>query len=205
MKSNEILTKAKAYVGVYAYWYGGKGERCTAALLNRLATAYPSVYTSAYKQKCNADIKAGKYCIDCSGLVCASYGVSHRGTEQFGQIWQVWTGDPKDGMILYKKGHCGIYCNGYVIEARGKDYGVTSNRKYQVADWQKIYYSTAVDYGEGEKMKRTAKEYLTCAINVIAGAYASGETRKAKVKAEGYDYDVVQLIVNAALMGEKKK
>ena len=204
MVASEIITKAMAYVGVYAYWYGGKGQKCTVSLLNRLARAYPSVYTSAYIAKCQADIKNGKYCIDCSGLVCASYGVAHRGTEQFSVIWKTWTGTPKNGMILYKKGHCGIYNNGYVIEARGKDYGVTSTRVYKASDWTRVYYSTTVDYEEGQEMKRTAREYLTCAMNVIAGAYASGETRKAKVKSEGYDYDIVQSLVNTALKGASK-
>lgn len=204
MVASEIITKAMSYVGVYAYWYGGKGERCSVSLLNRLSGAYPSVYTSAYITKCQADIKSGKYCIDCSGLVCSAYGVAHRGTEQFSVIWKTWKGTPKNGMILYRKGHCGIYNNGYVIEARGKDFGVTSTRVYKVSDWTRVYYSTAVDYDEGEEMKRTAKEYLTCAMNVIAGAYASGETRKARVKSEGYDYDIVQSLVNTALKGASK-
>lgn len=203
MTAEEIITRAKKYVGVYVYWYGGKGERCNAALLNRLATAYPSIYTEAYIAKCKEDINAGKYCIDCSGLVCACYGIAHRGTEQFGQVFNIWTGEPKNGMILYRKGHCGIYYNGRVIEARGKAYGVTAGRVFSKSDWTRIYYSTAVDYTGGQEMKRTAKEYLTCAINVIAGAYATGESRKKKIGAEGYDYNIVQALVNYALKGEK--
>lgn len=204
MKSSEIITKAKKYVGIYAYWYGGKGQLCSSALLNQLASLYPSIYTSTYITKCKKDIDAGKYCIDCSGLVCACYGIAHRGTEQFAQVFNEWTDAPLNGMVLYRKGHCGIYCDGYVIEARGKDYGVTMSRPYVKTSWTKIYYSSAVDYSAGQETKRTAKEYLTCAINVIAGAYASGETRKAKVKAEGYDYDIVQTLVNNALKGEKQ-
>lgn len=202
MVASDIITKAKSYVGTYVYWYGGKGEKCTTALLSTLSKLYPNVYTTAYKALCNSDIREGKHCIDCSGLVCACYNVPMVGTAQFDKYFKTYTGEIKNGMIVWRTGHTGIYYHGYVIEARGKMYGVTQNRKYKASEWTKVYYKEGVDYGMAKK--RTAKEYLTCAQNVIIGAYGTGEIRKAAVNSDGYDYEIVQQIVNLAVKGGNK-
>lgn len=48
--------------------------------------------------------------------------------------------------------------------------------------------------------KKTAKEI---AAEVMAGKWGSGADRKRRLEAAGYDYDEVQDIVNAALLGKK--
>lgn len=40
---------------------------------------------------------------------------------------------------------------------------------------------------------------FTAALLVISGYYGNGDDRKAKLKADGYDYSTVQKIVNAIL------
>lgn len=44
-------------------------------------------------------------------------------------------------------------------------------------------------------------KYEKAADEVIAGKYGNGRTRKAKLTAAGYDYDLVQTIVNVKLGG----
>lgn len=193
----DIIRKALPMVGTYAYWYGGKGEKCSASLLGTLSKLYPNIYTTAYLAACKQDIKKGLYCIDCSGLVCQAYDVPMVGTTQFDKYFTKWYDIPKNGMIVWQQNHTGLYYNGYVIEARGKNYGVTKNRKYNAKEWSRIYYMKGVSYG----MNRTAIEYLKCAENVIIGNYENGDERRQKVEDEGYDYKIVQKIVNAAMEG----
>lgn len=181
----------------YAYWYGGKGQKCTEKLLYEMASLYPSIYTTAYKEKCQEDIKAGKKCIDCSGLVCKAYEIDDIGTYQMvtDARLTIWDGAPKNGMIVWRWTHCGIYTDGYVIEARGKSYGVTTTRKYKSSDWQRIYYMSAVNYDT----EKTPTQILQAAIDVIAGKYGVGNERVNALKKAGYNADKVQKIVNEVL------
>ena len=200
MTGNDICKKALTYKG-YAYWYGGKGQKCTYALLITLSKLYPSIYTPQYCEKCKADIKAGRKCIDCSGLVCHCYGVPDVGTMQFDKYFTKYSGHPVNGMIVWRAAHTGIYCDGKIYEARGKDYGVTYSRLYCASDWQRVYYKKDVSYKEGnmKKVSKTPTDYLNAAIRVLSGFYGTGEARKAHVKSAGFDYEKLQKIVNAAL------
>lgn len=193
----------------YVYWYGGSGQKCSYALLNTLSRLYPGIYTTTYKQKCVADIKNGKYCIDCSGFACKASGLPHYSTYQmtydshFIQLKD--KSKIKNGMIVWRPTHCGIYYNGevittvsgeYVIEARGIDYDITTTRKYRDTDWDRIYYVRGINYNSIEKLD---DDYDYAARMVIAGKYGNGETRKKKLQAEGFDYKRVQALVNEKL------
>lgn len=147
MKNTDIITKAKSLIdGKHCYWYGGKNNKCTQALLDSLSKAYPKVYTKKYIAKCKKDIEAGYTCIDCSGLVCYAYGVSWYGTSQFGKVFKT-TKELKDGMIVWRSGHCGIYAGGTVIEAKGIDSDIVIS-PYKVNEWKRFYYLDGVDYGK---------------------------------------------------------
>lgn len=194
----------------YVYWYGGSGEKCTTTLLNRLARLYPSVYTATYKAKCQIDIKNGKYCIDCSGFVCKASGLPHYSTYQMmtnTHFRQVNKSDIKNGMIVWRPTHCGIYYNGdvittvngeYIIEARGIDYDITTTRKYKASEWTRVYKVDGIDYNSIEKLD---DEYDYAARMVIQGKYGNGAERKKKLEAAGYDYSRVQALVNQILRG----
>lgn len=194
MTANQIVVRALNCIN-YVYWYGGKGERCTNALLDRLSKAYPGIYNTTYINKCKQDIANNKYCIDCSGLVCKAYGVDNVSTYGFQNIFKEWEGEPLNGMIVWRWTHCGIYYNGHVIEARGIDYDVTVTRLYNKSDWQRIYYLPSVTYTSKAK---TPLEYLKVAVEVVTGKYGNGDTRTEKLKTEGYDPDKVQNIINLA-------
>lgn len=193
MTGNDIVVKALKCIN-YVYWYGGKGQKCTTKLLNQLAGLYPSIYTADYIAKCKQDIKDKKTCIDCSGLVCKAYGVDQVGTYSFPKIFKEWSGTPLNGMIVWRWTHTGIYYNGHVIEARGVDYDVTTTRIYRRADWQRIYYKEGVTY----MGTHNPLEYLKKAVEVANGNYGNGDARVAKLKAENYDPEKIQAIINEA-------
>lgn len=204
MKGEDICKAALDMIdsGKWVYWYGAKGQKCTADLLFKLAAANQSVYTTSYVSACLKDIKAGKSATDCSGFVSMLYGWGGLGTYTIKAQADVhtYTGTPKNGMMLWKKTHIGIYYNGKVLEARGKAYGLTKTRDYKKSDWEAVLYVDGYDYEIA-----TAKK-ITAAIvkGVIAGKYGNGQARVDALKAAGYTDEQVQEIqkrVNEKLKG----
>lgn len=201
----------------YVYWYGGSGEKCTYELLDRFARLYPSVYTDTYKSKCKQDVLNGKYCIDCSGFVCKASGLPHYSTYAMATSNAFYEGNkevPKNGAIVWNWTHCGLYYDGRVIEglafgkvieARGVDSDICTDRIYNSANWQRVYYVAGINYDALEapavKQAHTAAEYCIIAAEVISGKLGNGAARIANVHKMGYDYDRVQKIVNVAVRG----
>lgn len=203
MNSDDIIAKARAFTNpVYVYWYGGKNNICSINLLNELKKLYPSVYKPSYVAACKLDIQQHKRCIDCSGLVCASYNKPMVGTSQFDKYFTVYKGSPVDGMIVWRKNHCGIYYNGKIIEARGRWAGITATRPYVKSYWSKIYYDANVTY-ISLKSGSKVNNYNKVVKDVIAGKYGNGQERKDKLTKAGYDPDIIQKLVNNALAAQK--
>ena len=201
MTGDEIARRALEYRNC-VYWYGAKGQPCTVNLLSQLSCMYPGMYTLTYKRKCLEDIEKHKTAIDCSGLVCKAYGIDQISTYKMPEVFTQFNGVPANGMVVWNKSHVGIYFNGRIIEARGIDYDVTTNRKYRAKDWARIYIMRGVDYGGS--VERSALEYLQAAIDTIAGKYGNGSRRKEIVVSFGYNYDKLQNIINAAYAKENK-
>lgn len=194
MTGDDICRKALSYK-TYVYWYGAKGQKCTQALLNQLASQYPGIYTVPYVRKCRDDILQKRQAIDCSGLVCKSYGIKDVSTYGMPALFRECHGTPANGMICWRTSHCGIYYNGKVIEARGIDYDVTDTRAYKPENWEKVLYMPEVVYSTGKK-ERSPQEYLLACERVLAGTYGNGSERQAKLTAEGYSYNKIQQIIN---------
>lgn len=131
----------------FVYWFGGKGQKCTQSLLNTLSNLYPNIYTKIYINKCKEDIKKGKYCIDCSGLVCKAYEIKDLGSYQLMEKYKkIPVKECKSGMILWRKGHVAIALdNNFMIEAKGIDYDVKIS-KYKDTDFIYALYTDDVDY-----------------------------------------------------------
>lgn len=202
MTGQEIVNRAFRYKN-FVYWYGAKGQKCTDALLQQLSRLYPNIYTASYIAKCRKDIANYRWAVDCSGLVCLAYGIDQIGTSQMLGPFKVWHYSPLTGMVCWRAGHCGIYYHGAVIEARGVDYDITASRKYDPKDWEKILYMPDVEYTGNMGKIRTVYEYLQAASEVLQGVYGTGEDRKKKLQAAGFNYQRVQNIVNAALKEDK--
>lgn len=194
---------AIAKSGLYVYWYGAKNQKCTADLLFKLAAAYPSVYTTSYVNSCLQDIKAGKVATDCSGLVSKVYGWGGLGTYTIKARSDVheWKKTPRNGMMVWKPTHIGIYYNGKVIEARGHWYGLTYNREYKASDWSAVLYVDGYTYSNPDAKKRITDTVVNA---VIAGKYGNGNARKTALIAAGYTAEQVEQIqqkVNEKLKG----
>lgn len=139
--ADEIVSRAKS-LNSFKYWYGGDGRIATKALADSLKESYPSIWTSSYYDKAMADI--GKRVGDCSYLVNYAYGIASPGnhgpgTSQYQSRWPRWAGQPKNGMILWRSGHTGIYSDGKSIELVGIDYDYQENI-YKPGSWSAILY-----------------------------------------------------------------
>ena len=118
-----------AYKAAWVYWYGTCGYKCTESLYNAKAKQYPSHYM--------ADIRAGKMCADCVGLIKAFFWMSGDPTgknvyksnncpdvsadgmiklcQETGPISTI---PDVPGLLVWKSGHIGVYIgNGYFIHA----------------------------------------------------------------------------------------
>lgn len=182
----------------YCYWYGGKYEKCTQALLNRLSKQYPNIYTQSYINKCRKDIQNNLICIDCSGLVCKCLSIPNIGTEQFASHlaeYKPTIYNLPEGIVCYRKGHCGIIYHGKVLQARGVDYDIVLT-KYNRSDWTKYYYLPSL-YSEMTNKGSTADKFGVVVKQVIAGRYGNGDTRTAKLKQEGYSEKSISQIQGA--------
>lgn len=200
MTGNDIIKNALLYKNC-VYWYGAKGEQCTYKLLNILSALYPGIYTTTYKQKCMIDIRNGEHAIDCSGLVCRAYGISSMSTYDMPKHFTEYTGPIKNGMIVWKQEHVGLYYNGMVLEARGIDYDITDTRTYKKSDWERVYISPYVNYDSD--MEHTPIDYLKTAIDVMQGIYGNGTMRKNLLEKRGFNYEKIQSIINIAMEVKK--
>ena len=196
MTGNDIIKNALWYRN-YVYWYGAKGEECTYKLLNTLSTMYPGIYTTTYKQKCMIDIRNGKHAIDCSGLVCRAYGISNISTYEMPKHFTEYNGPIKNGMIVWRHEHVGLYYNGMVLEARGIDYDITDTRTYKKSDWECVYIKPDVNYDAD--MDHTPIDYLKTAIDVMQGIYGNGTMRKNLLEKRGFNYEKIQSIINISM------
>lgn len=146
MTGREILERAFTFKD-YVYWYGGKGQLCTEQLLNQLAKQNPGIYTESYKKKARKDIMNGKKCIDCSGLICEAYGISHIGSSQIkDEFITCDINKALPGYVVWRPGHVGILIDeGHTIEAKGIDYDV-SVFDFRPKDWKLSLFLPNVEY-----------------------------------------------------------
>ena len=145
MYGYEVIEKAYQ-LKHYVYWYGGKRQKCTQSLLTTLSSQYTKIYTNSYIKKCKTDIANNEMCMDCSGLVCYAMSIPDIGSYQISKKYPTYSGNPKNGMMLYKQGHIALYNNGYVVEARGIDYDFSDTRKYNPSEWLSVHYDPNINY-----------------------------------------------------------
>lgn len=144
MTGNEICRRARELKN-FKYWYGGKGEIATKTLANRLRKKNPGVWNSVYYNKALKDINGKTRVGDCSFLVCHAYNINNIGSYQIKDKYKIWKGQAKNGMIAWRKGHVGIYCDGKILQLKGIDYD------YQELDADKdtyaaFLYDESIDY-----------------------------------------------------------
>lgn len=133
-----------------AYWLGAKGEILTYERMDELCRWNPE-YFKRYDKDTLAKLKAwsyGKIGFDCSGLVCACFGISGLSSWTLREHMSRVTSVPecKAGSILWKKGHvaldlgygiCGqAYAEGHSIElGQNTCFGFELGGEYDGADY----------------------------------------------------------------------
>lgn len=139
----DILNNIDKYKN-YKYWYGAKGEIATKALADRLKKENPSVWTTDYYNKALKDIDGSTRVCDCSGMVCGCYEISNIGSYAINETFTK-TNEIKNGMILWRKGHVGLYANSkvYQMKSQALDFYVED---YKPSDWTNILYDKSIDY-----------------------------------------------------------
>lgn len=200
-KTNKGLVEyAKAMLGK-PYWYGTYGNTATKALLAAKRKQYPYYYDqSRYKVKFVDQI--GERVQDCVGLIKgylwsetptsppkynAAQDVSANGMrgvcKEHGKIETI---PEQVGVLVFFDGHVGVYIGGgYVIEARGHDYGVVKTRLKDRpwTSWGKcpwIDYGTAHVPTQAEKPTAQAgktyfKRYMGNSVSIVDALDAIGQ------------------------------
>ena len=216
-----LVAYAKAQLGK-PYWYGCFGKKSTSELLTAKARQYPTLYTAA--RVANARKQYGVKVHDCIGLIkgylwcdnaedlTPTYNAAqdksangmYNACKERGTLA---TMPDIEGILVFMNGHVGVYIGGgYVIEARGFSSGVVKTKLAGRGwtKWGKCPYITYVAKttasskpAASTKPATSAKKSVDeIAKEVIAGKWGTGETRKSKLTAAGYNYDAVQKRVN---------
>ncbi len=155
-----LVAHAVKWIGM-PYWYGTCCYKCTTTLLNSKRQQYPSHYTDNRMSQYQRNIRDGKSCADCVGLIKGYYWEDASGKVVYNKNTDVGTGGMYDratikgpiktlpevpGVIVYKSGHVGIYeGNGSVIEAKGFSYGVIRS-KISGGPWTNWFACPFVSY-----------------------------------------------------------
>lgn len=155
-----LIIYAEGQVG-RPYWYGTYGQTASQSLFDFKYNQYPNQYTatdfpSQFGQKvhdCVGLVKGYRWCESPNAVPVpvAGQDVNVRGL--FSQCnqgkGQLSDGLPIPGAIVFTStlSHCGVYVgNGYVVEARGHQYGVqknllssrTSFTQWGIPDWIQV-------------------------------------------------------------------
>lgn len=146
----------KVYKAGWVYWYGTYGQKCSTSLYNSKKKQYPAHYTDSRKNGYEKDIKAGKRCADCVGMIKSffwtggkfdtdpKYGSngcpdkSANGMIEYcSETGPIKTIPDEPGLVVWKSGHIGVYVGGgYTVEMKGFDYDCKRN-KVTAGPWTK--------------------------------------------------------------------
>lgn len=172
MTNKQLVDYCKKCVG-REYWYGCFGNKATKDLYYRKKKQYPKYYDSgSYKKGWTCD---GNPVYDCIGLIKSfiwTKGV-YGATPSYSSSKDVNVGGMLDictkkgpistipevpGVLVFiNRSHIGVYIgDGYVIEARGHDYGVVKT-KLGSRGWTKWGYCPWIAY-EGASTTTPAKK-----------------------------------------------
>lgn len=190
----------------YRYLYGGKGQKYTKALVEKLAKAYPKVYTPSILKEALKDADKGYIAIDCSGYVCKVLGISNKSStalhNECYKEYAVSEKNAKEGMAIWKSGHIA-----YIGEGKKIYEAASTKSDMKVSDFSKRakdFTKLIVVKGSAlEKEMKAPKQNLDQVVkDVINGKYGNGNKRKIALEKAGYNYAEVQALVNKKLSGK---
>ena len=156
----------------WAYWYGTYGNKCTQSKYESKKRQYPEHYGSSRTSGYMKDIRQGRRCADCVGMIKSffwtggkydtdpKYGTNHCPDKSANGMIEYCkkTGPIKTipdipGLVVWKSGHIGVYvCGGYTVEMRGFDYDC-QRRKVTDGPWTKwgMLPDSMITYDDGAK------------------------------------------------------
>lgn len=144
----------KVYKAAWVYWYGTYGRKCSQSLYESKKKQYPSHYTSDRTSGYMKDIREGKWCADCVGMIKSFFwtGGEFETTPKYAtnhcpdvsadgmfalcvQKGKIATMPNIPGLVVHKKGHIGVHVGGgYIVEMKGFNYDCKRN-KVQDGPW----------------------------------------------------------------------
>lgn len=160
-----LVTHARNFLG-QPYWYGTCCYKCTASLLNSKKQQYPAHYTDSRTPRYQDDIRNGRLCADCIGLMKGylwekdgkivydkNTDVNTSGLYNRASLKGVISTLPEvPGLMVYKSGHVGVYEGGLsVIEAKGFASGCVRSKLSDTA-WTHWIASPWISYAGYESL-----------------------------------------------------
>ena len=204
--SGWIVEYARGQLGK-PYWYGTFGQVANETLLKQKRAQYPNYYDQS-KYKVKFESQFGQKVHDCSGLIKGALwcneidgkpiydSTQDLGANGFINNGCTETGDISSipniaGLLVWRSGHIGIYeGNGYVLEARGHDYGVIRS-KLSDGNWKKwgkckwVIYDAAP---QPEPQPTPVKTNCTVTLPVLRKGDKNGTVKSLQMLLNGYGY-----------------
>ena len=217
-----LVAYAVSKIGL-PYWYGTFGQIATETLHRSKKQQYPSYYTAS-----DFPSQYGKQVFDCIGLIkaylwCDSIDdttPAYNSSEDWGadttyarcvEKGAISTMPELPGALVFMSGHVGVYIgDGYVVEARGHNYGVVKT-KLSARAWKTWGKHPLIDYGSGTSTtpvnttNKTVKE-LTGVSNIKNGDKGYGvQILQANLAKLGYYTIAVDGIFGSGTLAAVKK
>lgn len=182
----------KALADYAGYVYGTFGQKCTIALLDDRARAYPDNNLAGGAMRTAGEKWLGKRVMDCSGMIKyylmadkygndptyrsdVDCGINYENCTEKGSIATI---PDIPGLLVFMPGHVGVYIgSGYCIESQGTLYGVKQT-KLAGRGWTKWGKSKFISYSS-TTTKITLKDNAT----IYSDAYKDvlGKSSKALI------------------------
>lgn len=170
LKAADLARLVQTKLGC-GYVYSALGQTISEAHIQAFAKMYPSMYTQTYIDKCRKNI--GKQSFDCVGLIKffvwgntdklggynsatdISANDSYSKATAKGSIGSI---PETTGVCVRFDGHIGVYIGGgYVVEAKGVDYGVVKT-KLSEGRWTHWMQYPGVEYSVAPVAKPTLRK-----------------------------------------------
>lgn len=146
----------QVYKAGWVYWYGTYGKQCSEKLYQSKKKQYPAHYGSDRTAGYQKDIREGKWCADCVGMIKAFFwkggdltappvyksnncpDKSANGMIAYcSETGPIKTIPDEPGLVVWKDGHIGVYVGGgYTVEMKGFAYDCKRN-KVTAGPWTK--------------------------------------------------------------------
>ncbi len=221
--SDGLVSYCKDMLGK-PYWYGTYGNTATKSLLASKRKQYTRYYDQS-KYKVSFEAQLGQRVQDCIGLI-KGYLWSETPTSppKYNPAQDVSANEMRGkctvcgkmatlpelpGVLLFMDGHVGVYIGGgYVIEARGHDYGVVKTRLKDRpwTSWGKcpwIDYGTAHTPTKPQAGKTYFKRYTGGSYSIVDALYAIGASNNFSYRKKIAEANGIKAY--AGLPGQNKK